>query len=362
MKSGDVRTSLLCGCQSAQVDILYAYVASSEELVSKALAISEVAQMARGEQRLHQYLLTKWRLRAQEAARSAGSVVHDGGTPAKATSKINQIMERWSGDVGPAYTVFLAKAYKLARVAGFKKASGKTTASLQYMIPEVAVRKAAKKTPPDTSLTMAFDVEDTRAIAALQKQEMLWIGEHYGENVSGAIKEGVNEKLIAGLGREAAGRIVREYVEEKLKGVYTPSGWRGSDDAYFEGLAANATTNARVQGQMESFSRVKVVRYEIVNPMDRRTTPFCNDMNGTIFDVVDGMSQLANLRAAKTPDQVREAHPWMTAAKMAGIKSKGGVKGLASAGLCFPPYHFRCRSTVDVASESMSYNDLEPAD
>jgi len=356
-----VRERLLCECGAKQIDVFHAYLVRSEELVAKALSISEVARIARGEQRIREYMLAKWRVRSKEAAVSAQAVILSGGPRAKAVSRVDAIMDRWSGDVRETYVETLARAYRLARVAGHKKATGRTTASLQYVIPEEKVAKAAKKAP-DAALEMSFDIQDKRAIAALQRQEMMWIGDHYGENVAAAIKEGVGEAMLEGLGREAAGRLVRDVVEEKLRGVYAPGGWRGTDEDYFEGLAANATTNARVQGQLESFARVKVTTYEIVNPMDSRTTPFCEDMNGTFFSVQDGVNQLSSLRAAKTPDEVRAVHPWMSGKQMGSIRSKGGAKALAANGLALPPYHFRCRSTVDVASESSSYADLAADD
>lgn len=353
----DVRERLVCECGSKHIDIVHAYVERSDELVAKALAISEVARIARGEQRLREYLLAKWRIRSKEAALAAKSVIIGGGSRAQASSRVNAVMDKWPRDVQEVYVQSLAKTYRLARIAGFKKATGKTSASLQYVLPETKVAKAAKKPLPDANLEMSFDLQDKRAIEALQNQEMLWIGEHYGENVAAAIKEGVGEALLEGLGRQAAGKLVQDIVEQKLKGVFAPGGWRGTDEDYFEGLAANSVTNARVQGQLESFARIKVTTYEIVNPMDSRTTPFCEDMNGTTFAVQDGVNQMAALRAAKTPDEVRAAHPWVSSAKMSAIRAKGGSKALADKGLALPPYHFRCRSTVDIASDT-TYADL----
>lgn len=360
------RHALVCACASKHIDVLAAYVAQSDELVAKALSLSEVAQIARMEVRLRDYLLAKWRIRANEAAQLAGSVVASGGRLDKALAKVDATMGLWPADVEHVFVATADKVYRLARIAGFKKATGRTKASLQYIISEdKKVQKARPASPPpgkipdiDTSYQMSFDLQDKKAIATLAKQEMIWIGEHYGENVSSVVRAAVNEKLIAGLGREAAGRIIREMVGEKLKSVGIPSGWRGTDTDYFEGLAANVATNARVQGQLESFSRIKVVTYEIVNPMDNRTTPFCADMNGTLFTVADGMNQLSNMRAAKTPDGIRSAAPWVSAKTAAGIRAKGGSKALAAAGLALPPYHFRCRTTIDVSSESSSYADI----
>jgi hypothetical protein len=82
-------------------------------------------------------------------------------------------------------------------------------------------------------------------------------------------------------------------------------------------------------------------------------------MNGQIFTVKDANAQNEATSAAKTPDEVREAHPWFSISKIKSIFKKGGNTGLVKAGLALPPYHFRCRTTVDVSTESMSFEDLE---
>lgn len=341
-----------CSCASAHVDILYAYVYTTDEMVSKALGLTEIARIARHELRLGEYLLSKWRVRAKEASTLAGQAVAQGGTVDAACAIVDTTMAKWAKDVRVPYANTLASVYKLARAAGHKKATGRTKASLQYVLPEQLVQKA--KAPAKTpEVAMAFDLQDTKAIAALQQQEMMWIGEHYGANVASSIRDGV-APAMAGLGRAEAGRAVARVVSERLKDIRVPGGWNGSDAAYFEGLAANAVTNARVQGQLESFARVKVVAYQIVNPMDSRTTPICEAMNGTIIKVSDGMGQLGKLRGAKSPEDVKSAHPWVSSKVAAAAKGKGS-KALAAAGLAFPPYHFRCRSTVDIATGYESY-------
>jgi SPP1 gp7 family putative phage head morphogenesis protein len=164
--------------------------------------------------------------------------------------------------------------------------------------------------------------------------------------------------MIKGIGHDKAAKIIRDAVSKTLGKVVVPDGFSGSDAKYFEGIAANVSTNARVRGQIRSFSDIGITKYEIVNPMDSRTTPICRTMNGKVFEVKEANKQIARTAEAKTPADVKTAHPWLGAEKVKSIFSKGGTKGLAKAGLALPPYHFRCRSTVDVSTESMSFDDL----
>ncbi len=119
-------------------------------------------------------------------------------------------------------------------------------------------------------------------------------------------------------------------------------------------------TNGRVRGQVRSFVDIGVTRYEIVNPMDRRTSPICQFMNGRVFTVREGASQIESIAGATDPETVKKEHPWMSAKAAGAIHGRGGDRALARAGLSLPPYHFRCRTTVDISTESISFATLTP--
>lgn len=346
------------GCACCKLDVVDAYVRESDRLVSKALGISEVAQIARIETRARRALTAKWELRASQAARSAGAVYAGGGSLAAALAAADKAMKAWQGDVSASYAQSLEDTYKLARKAGHKKATGVYTGSLQYTIGETATTKAKPKSgSAGGSVKLAFDITDERAIDKLQKQELWWIGDTY-KGVAPTIRDAVQPKVLAGLGRKEGGALVQAAVEERLKDFRIPDGFHGPAAGYFEGLAANAVTQARVTGQLGSFGRLGVTTYTIVNPMDSRTSDICAELNGTEFKVADAEAQLATLGKAKTPDAYKAAKPWLSGAKISALASKGSG-ALASAGQLFPPFHFRCRSTVDVAHESLSFSALE---
>jgi SPP1 gp7 family putative phage head morphogenesis protein len=365
MRLAALQHELACECCAQRLDVLHDVIRLSDVSIAKALMISDVAQIARTEMRMRDYLLGKWRNRAKEAAARAGAVVSGGGNLATAYAAVDKVMGKWASEVESRAKKDLENVYYLARKAGWKKGTGKTKASLQYIVPNLtesleAGDESVAKARKVAEVLPSFDLGDEKAVADLQADQMLWIGRHYGANLRDAVRQAVEPGMIKGIGHDKAGVVVRDAVAGTLGKVVVPEGFSGSDAKYFEGIAANVSTNARVRGQIRSFSDIGITKYEIVNPMDERTTPICRTMNGKVFEVKQANDQIARTSAAKTPADVKSAHPWLGAEKVSAIFSKGGTKGLAKAGLALPPYHFRCRSTVDVSTESMSFDRLAP--
>ncbi len=348
-----LETKALCSC--AQFDYLDGYLRQSDLLIAKAASVSEVAQIARIEYRLRKAFEVKWAARAEQAARVARSAYAGGGSLAAALGAAANVVAKWPSDVADNYKQSLEDVYKLARRAGHNKATGKSKASLQYNVVE-KISKATKTKPPATNVKLTFDVQDERAVEALQKQELWWIGD-MAKGVGKTVRNAVEPKVMEGLSRKEGGKLVGEAVASRLKDFKIPDGFHGPATSYFEGLAANSVTLARVQGQLTSFSKIGVTTYTLVNPMDARTSEICAELNGTEFKVADAEAQLTKLAGAKTPDAYKAIKPWLAASKISSLALRG-AGALTRAGQMFPPFHFRCRTTVDVANESLSFSAL----
>lgn len=364
MNLSSLHHALHCECCSQEIDLLHDVIAQSDAMIAKSLMISDVARIARAEVRMREYLLLKWRNRADQAAARAGAIVAGGGNLKSAYAAVDKVMKGWGEEVSKRYADDITEIYKSARIAGWKKANGQTSASLQYNVPNFTeqlesgkekVQKARRKKVAAVKPT--FDLYDEQALIQLHDDQMLWIGIHYERNVRDTVRNAVKPGVTEGVSRSEAGKRVREAVAANLKKVTVPKGFNGSDAKYFEGLAANTATNARVRGQVRSFVDIGVTRYEIVNPMDDRTTQICAFMNGTVFTITEAVSQIESVSGATDPSQVKEAHPWLPFSKIQGIS--GGARGLARAGLSLPPYHFRCRTTIDIGTESISFSALK---
>jgi hypothetical protein len=284
-------------CKCATRDVQDAAQRQEDILVAKALGLSEVAQMARIETNARRALIAKWEARAEEAARSAGAVYARGGSLASAFAAADKAMNKWAKDVSASFARSVVDTYKLARTAGHKKATGKFKGSLQYRIAETIEKATPKGGVASGSVKLALDAKDERAMEALSRQQLWWIGETY-KDVAPTIRDSVQAKVLQGMSRKAGGEMVRAAVESRLKDLRIPDGYRGTAKSYFEGLAANAVTSARVGGQLGSFARLGVTTYTLVNPMDGRTSEICAELNGMEFKVADAEAQLTKLAGA----------------------------------------------------------------
>lgn len=355
----------LCDCASAEFDLVHAYLAQSDELIAKALSLSEVAQIARAEVRARDILLNKWLLRAKEGAHAAGARFASTGHLGSALEAMDEAMAKWQKDVLAPFSLELHTIYKLARVAGAKKASGDTTASLSYNTPEFDVLKPAPVKKAKT--VVHFDLYDESALSALDADQMFWIGEHYQKQVRDTIRfTAQNEIVLRGLGRREAGKALEQGLLKSMKHLKIPGGYHGRADHYFEGVVANAATTGRVRGQIRSFMDYGVTRYLLSNPMDRRTSAICAHLNGTVYTIEHAKNQIESEAGAVDPAHIKSVHPWLPFSEIQKLSPKGGkdanVKALAAKGISLPPFHFRCRTTVDIDPGSGAYEPLTPAE
>lgn len=350
----------------------------ADYIVAKAARVREVARIARLETQMRQFLNQQWNRLARQATdnamrrlRASGERVTDRDIRA-IIAAVNKPMGKWSKRVTPRVVDDVEDIYILAREAGHRKATGQTRGSLQYNttpfaatparideraaqapVPQVK-RLVAKQGPLE--LLPAFDVFDRETVLAMQQNQTLWIGQHYGKNVSDAIADTTNKTIIeGGRSRAVAARSLQAKLAQTLKQVVLPTGFSGTSKQYFEGLVANAATTARVHGQLNSFAKNEFETYVIVNPLDERTCPICGHMDDKTFTVQQGRDVMEAEVAAQDPDAVKKAHPWIGEKQMLKISPKPGPVGdkdrnaLAKAGFNLPPFHFRCRCTVDVA-------------
>lgn len=337
------------------IDRLYIESRLSDVAVSKAAGVGEVAQIARAEVKLRQYLEAKWEALSREALRSAVSSARAGKSASTIIAKVGSIMRRWGGQVEDVFVGEIEGIYNLGRIAAYKKASKRTKTSLQYDTPNMTSTTKAAATP---KVEVKFDLADEGAKKALIKQQLFWIGDHYDKNVSGNVAE-VTRKVIveAGGDRNKAGQALQDKLAKSLSTVHQPDGWAGSSKQYFEGVVANAATVARAHSQMRSFLDIGITKYTIVNPLDERTCERCHHMDGKVFSMKDGADQMHAELKAKNPNGVRAAHPWLGAKQLTKLSTPGA---LAKAGQSLPPFHFRCRCTVDISDDIGSWDDLEP--
>lgn len=350
---------------------LYDAAVAADVIVIKALKVSEVAQIASTEVRLRDWMIARFEARAKSAVKSAAKAMRDGAGAEAIKAIVDDKMRPWSGEVIGRFNKEWERVYRLARVAGSKRVQGKIKTPLVYDVPTVEPNPDLKVTKaigePAAEFGFAFDLADEAALAAAKNKNTFWIGEMYDETMSTVISDTVAETSIAaGASRAEAAKLLTTRLTKLLGTVSMPTGYTGTLRSYVEGIVANALTTARVQGQIKSFTDLGVTTYEIVNPQDERTCPVCGHMDGKVFTTKQATTLIEEEIAAESPAAVKAVHPWLSLAQMLDISPKPGFQSttdstsLADAKFNLPPFHFRCRCTVDISEESESFESLEP--
>lgn len=320
-----------------------------DDAIAKAAGVAAPARIARTETTLQRFMSDDWRLRSRRAAANAAAIAVRGtgsfGDSAEAlvVDAIDAEMKPWATDIEPRMRSDIASVYAIGRRHGVDRAKE---------VGHVA------KAPSQAELVASFDTVDRQALGALENQQLFWIGGFYEKGVSTTIADHVRDCAVRlGRDRRAVGRELQATVAAQLSHVKMPAGFAGNADTYFRGLAGNAVTVARADGQLQSFARLGITHYVIGNPIDEKTCPVCGHMDGKSFSVADGLQTMTGALTAATPEGVRVAHPWLGAKAMLALSpSRGGrgEPGLTKAGFNFPPFHFHCRCFIDIHEESMT--------
>lgn len=347
----------------------YVRLFKADSVISKVAKISEVTQIGRGEKRTRSFMLKAWQKRANEATKKAVALAKKRKKPEEIAAAINAIMEKWRTDVLSVFISEFSLAYRLGREVGYKKATRQIKTSLRYGLPkQTTVTKADNI---GAELLPSFDLVDRQNLKALTKHQTFWIGDFYKGGVSQQIAA-TTKNVMARLGEGSTivGREMGKQIRDNFKNVRIPSGFVGTPKSYFSGLTANAFTVGRVHGQMRSFAEIGIKSYTISNPVDKRTCKRCAHLDGKRFTTKQGVDAMHNELSAKSKAGVKAAHPWLSLGEIQKLSPKPGyvggkagakdAKALSEAGQALPPFHFKCRCTVDIGVDSMTYSNLIP--
>lgn len=312
---------------------------ATERVMAKAARLDELAQIWQAEAHLRRLMTLRWRAYAKRAAQAGARAVGQG--PEAVMSAVDRSMSGFAASVQADVEERIGLIYRL----GGQHTAKRTIRGMRSGLVQKSV-----------DISGNLDLVDQAAIRAIRRNVRFWIGNHYGKNISPALRRVVIEEMLRlGGDRTAAAVAMETLLGTKLRNVSIPSGWHGTDRSYFEGLAANIATTARTHAQVNVLRDAQVLRYVIVNPIDERTCQVCSHMDGKIFKVSDGVRVADSFVDAPTPDDARAAHPFVRAASLFDISPKPGNVGprdssrLAKARYNLPPFHFRCRCVLDMA-------------
>lgn len=182
-------------------------------------------------------------------------------------------------------------------------------------------------------LKLAFDVADEEAAAVLGQQNLFWVQDYYGSQLSGEIDRVLKPYFTSD---KTIGDVIDDFKKSFQKLTD-----KGSD--YFEGLAEHTTNRTRELGKITGYEKAGVEKYEIRAVIDDRTSDVCLEMDGQIFEVSSGVEFRDTILSLDDPEQIKAVAPWRTGSEISGLSTADLPPGME-----LPPYHWRCR-TVTVA-------------
>lgn len=253
-----------------------------------------------------------------------------GKSPTQVTTKLGEMISGWQDGVRAPLLAVLRQGVLEAKRQILLRAAGKLA----------PIRKA------EAELTPTFTLADERAVEQLVEGQLHWMGEFYSDELAEEIDALVQDVMVnRGLGRAEAGKLLEQVLRAKLglTAADIPPGWGHSAEAYWEMLASNSVTNARVRGSLLQMGELRLPTYTIVAIGDERTCKRCRFMDGKVFPYSLADETMGKIGAARKPEDIKSAHPWAS-----NVKQMENDPEMFP----FPPFHGRCRCTVDISDDA----------
>lgn len=204
---------------------------------------------------------------------------------------------------------------------------------------------------------------DQKVVSAVAEDSPFWIGSFYDRQLSARIADIGHTLVVEGgmsidTGAKEMEKVLRSEFALKGGAKYEssiPSPFSGRVGTYNRILTANSASRIRNYADISSMHSAGIKRYEISAVMDERTSEICQNMNGRIFTVQQGIDLLNRYATADTPEDFLKITPWVSIETLSKIAGNGSLASqsdnLAEAGLNLPPYHGLCRTVVLVHGE-----------
>ena len=188
-------------------------------------------------------------------------------------------------------------------------------------------------------IDIAFQRPDLDALEVVNKGNLFWVRESWGNFVEPALNQNLSEYFSTGLTRAQ----FAQKLEESL-GKLLPAG-----RAYWTLLADHTATKTRELGRVAGYQRAGIKKVQVRARLDAKTSAICRHMHGRVIEVKALAAQRDTyLNAIARQDQPAAKAAW----KLYGNAEASSLEGLKTSKLpsntASPPYHFRCR-TITVA-------------
>lgn len=201
---------------------------------------------------------------------------------------------------------------------------GKLLAARSSSKVQMIFRAGAAEAKRDYKLVVA----DRQAINTIASHDLIWIKDHYDNDLTARFRAVTTNVLDQGYSRRKLGEVLADELGAEID----------ADTEYWESLADHTVTKARNIGRISGWGVAGFTQIKVRAILDGKTSEICRDMNGRIIPLTHLQTQRDNVLNASSVEDLKAAMNWP--------RRFTGKTGELPENLGFPPYHYKCRTEV----------------
>lgn len=192
-----------------------------------------------------------------------------------------------------------------------------------------------------------WGIEDQKLSGIIQNQNLFWLGNHFGADISQDFRETLGKAIEQGYTKDMLANVLRD--------KFADLGEKSTH--YWQGLAEHTALRVREFGRLNGYQKAGAKGYRLVNPMDNRTSEICWALvsQNKIYPLDEALEVRDNLMDidvnAEGLDEARErikaAAPWVTESQIER-DAEGNPIGVRGSHTPFPPFHWKCRTQTEI--------------
>ncbi len=279
----------------------------------------------------YQVLNNAWRKEIKEAARTAIGLLSEMPKAERVDrSKVDMLLTAINQNLGDDFMMAVSSETKAY-----------VERSLRLGIQDVKTSAKAR-----ISIGL-WGIKDQALSAQVQKQNLFWIGQHFGADISDDFRETMTKAIEQG--------YTKEMLADALRTSFSDLGEKGS--VYWQGLAEHTALRIREFGRLSGYEKSGAHGYRLVNPMDSRTSEICYALvsQNRVYPLDVALEVRDNLMAIdvnaegleEAREQIKALAPWVKESQIERDKD-GNPTGVSGAHTPFPPFHWKCRTQTEI--------------
>lgn len=211
------------------------------------------------------------------------------------------------------------------------------------------IEKVYKSTTTDFNASLAihvgtYNIAQKNTVNKLTKQNLFWIGKHFGKDIDDGLVPLLNEAITNGYTNETTADKIKDLFKDMNRSQH-----------YWKGFAENAVSRTHSISTIENMQIQGIKKAQIVAYMDDRTSDICRELNGRIIDLEPIIAVKDKLLSLSTEgrssdevkDDIQAIIPFLSdsdAQSMGSLSSADIQKKFSGIGI--PPYHWLCRTKI----------------